>query len=83
MSAPRLSMQEALQMLADAFAEPAPLASDMRRDEVAGWDSMGALMLMAELDDRFGLQLSAEQSKAMQVVDDVLDFLRQHGVLDG
>lgn len=70
-------------MLADAFAEPEPLRADMQRDDVAGWDSMGALMLMAELDERFGLQLTAEASRAMQSVGDVLEYLDANGVLDG
>lgn len=83
MSAVRISEQAALAMLAEAFSEAAPLAPAMRRDEIDGWDSMGALMLMAELDERFGLQLDAEASRAMRSVGDVLDYLRGHGVLDG
>ena len=77
-----LSTAEALRMLGEAFAEPAPLAPDMSRDDVDGWDSMGALMLMAELDERFGLQLTAEESRDMRRVGDVLEYLRAHGVLD-
>ncbi|KAF1722720.1 acyl carrier protein [Pseudoxanthomonas wuyuanensis] len=83
MSAARITIAEAVQMLADAFAEPADeLAPERSRDDIGGWDSMGALMLMAELDERFGLQLDAEQSKAMRSVGDVLAYLRAHGVLD-
>ncbi|WP_411831853.1 acyl carrier protein [Pseudoxanthomonas mexicana] len=83
MSEGRLTTEQALAMIAEAFAEPAPLSPATRRDDVAGWDSMGALMLMAELDERFGLQLDAEESRAMRQVGDVLDYLRRHGVLDG
>lgn len=79
---PRITAAEALRMLTDAFDETALLTPDMQRDDVAGWDSMGALMLMAELDERFGLQLTAETSRAMRQVGDVLDYLRLHGVLD-
>ena len=82
MSAVRLTRDDALAMLADAFAEPGPLNAGMQRDDVVGWDSMGALMLMAELDERFGLQLTAEQSKAMGSIGDVLGYLQAHGVLD-
>lgn len=83
MNAERISEEEALVMIASAFAEVEPLVPSMRRDDVTGWDSMGALMLMAELDERFGLQLDAESSRAMRKVSDVLDYLRTHGVLDG
>ena len=79
---PRLTAAEALQMLTEAFAETSVLTPDMLRDDVSGWDSMGALMLMAELDERFGLQLTSEASKAMHQVSDVLDYMRQQGVLD-
>lgn len=83
MSAVRISEHEALAMITEAFAEAEPLTPSMQRDDIAGWDSMGALMLMAELDERFGLQLEAEDSRAMRQVSDVLDYLRSHGVLDG
>ncbi len=83
MNTTRISEQDALAMLGDAFSEDAPLTPAMLRDDVAGWDSMGALMLMAELDERFGLQLDADTSRAMRRVGDVLDYLRSHGVLDG
>jgi acyl carrier protein len=42
---------------------------------------MGALMLMAELDERFGLELTAEVSRRMRRIGDVLDFLHRQGVL--
>ena len=77
-----ISEREALQLLAETFAEPVEhIRPDLQRANIAGWDSMGALMLMAEFDERFSLELTAETSKKMQCVADVLDFLRQHGVL--
>jgi len=72
-----LTTNEVLQMLADCFAEPVEeIIPGRARDDIAGWDSMGALMLMAELDERCNLQLSAEQSKRLRSVADVLDYLR-------
>jgi acyl carrier protein len=84
MSTRMLSVPEAIAMLAEAFDEPpAQLSPQCRRDDIAGWDSMGALMLMAELDERFGLQLDAEHSRTLQSIADVLAYLRDNGVLDG
>ena len=69
-------------MLAECFGTvPGALAAATDRDAIPGWDSMGALMLMAELDDRFELELAAEASRAMRSIGDVLAFLRNHGVL--
>jgi acyl carrier protein len=77
-----ITVAEALQMLADCFeTEASALHADTPRDSLPGWDSMGALALMAELDERFNLDLSAEASRRMQRVGDVLDHLRSHGHL--
>ncbi len=79
-----ITKDEALAMLADCFmAEAGSLGPETARDAIAGWDSMGALMFIAELDERFGIELTAEDSRAMTRVADALDFLRARGVLVG
>lgn len=83
-AAPALTDTEALDMLAECFMEaPGSLTPERRRETIAGWDSMGALMLIAELDERYGLELTADDSRAMRSVADALAFLRRHGVLAG
>ncbi len=82
MSQTSITVAEALAMMADAFNEPLEnVRPDTARDKIIGWDSMGALMLIAEIDERFGIELSAEVSRQMRQVQHVLDFLAQHGVL--
>jgi acyl carrier protein len=77
-----LGHEEALAMLADCFGESAEALSPGRhRESIPGWDSMGALMFMAELDERFGLELDAETSRAMTSIEDALAFMRRHGAL--
>jgi acyl carrier protein len=77
-----ISTAAALQMLSEAFDEPVEnLTPDTDRDSLAGWDSMGALTLMAELDERFGIVLTAEQSAQMRHIRDVLALLQSHGAL--
>jgi acyl carrier protein len=81
-SARSLSAPEALDMLAECFNEaPGSLTPARPREDIVGWDSMGALMLIAELDERFAIELSAEDSRAMRSVADALNYLKQHGVL--
>lgn len=66
-------------MLGEAFMEsPADLPVERSRDSIPGWDSMGALALIAEIDERFGIELSAEESRQMKCIGDALDFLRKH-----
>lgn len=77
-----ISLSDALDMLAECFNMPADaLHADLERDAIDDWDSMGSVMLMAELDERFGLELTAEVSREMKRIGDVLEFLRVHGVL--
>ena len=77
-----LSTAEALEMLAECFNEPIEsVVPEALRESLPGWDSMGALMLIAELDERFGIELTADVSRAMTRVSDALAFLREQGVL--
>lgn len=77
-----LTTPQALEMLAGCFMEPAEkLLPDRARGDIAGWDSMGALLLIAELDERFGIELSADASRGMKSVADALSFLRLNGAL--
>ena len=77
-----ISLRDALDLLAECFNMPADaLHADLQREAIDDWDSMGSVMLMAELDERFGLELTAEASREMTRIGDVLDFLRLHGVL--
>ena len=69
-------------MLAETFDEPVKrITPDTTRDSLAGWDSMGALSLMAELDERFSIELTADASRTMTRIADVIELLRQHGAI--
>ena len=82
MTTGQLTLDQALQMLAEAFNEPvANLRPERLRGTVVGWDSMGALMLIAELDDRFGIELVADDSRKMRSIGDALEFLRARQIL--
>lgn len=82
MSVNRLSTEQALCMLAETFDEPVErITLHTTRDSLAGWDSMGALSLMAELDERFNIELTADASRKMARIADVIDLLRQHGAI--
>lgn len=77
-----VTVNDALAMLAECFNLPAQdVHADLQRDAIDDWDSMGALMLMAELDERFGIELTADVSRQMTNIGDVLAFLRTHGAL--
>jgi len=77
-----ISESEVLELLASAFEEPVnELRADVTKDAIPGWDSMGALALMAAFDEKLGLELTAAEFRNMQKVGDILDFLQQRGAL--
>jgi acyl carrier protein len=75
-----ITTPDALQMLSDIFEMPV-LDAHTSRTAIAAWDSMGALSLMAELDERFQIELTADASRSMNSIADVLALLSLHRVL--
>ena len=77
-----IAVEEAFAMIATSFNEPVEnIRADTARDALAGWDSMGVLMLTAEFDERFSCELTSEESGRMRSVADILEFLRARGLL--
>ena len=74
-----MTLPEALKWIADLFEEPPdninPLTS---REEIAAWDSLGMLSLLAGLDENFDIRLPVEKSNGLRTVGDILEVLRQH-----
>ena len=77
-----MTRDEAMTWLAGVFEEPpGSLHPDTPRDEVRGWDSLGVLSLMADLDEKFDIRVSEKEMAAMTKVQDVLDLLNRSGKL--
>ena len=77
-----MSEKDLLLWLCNLFEEPpGRLRSETSRDDVAAWDSLGVLTLMAALDAEFNVRLSGEQANAMACVGDILSIVRGHGKL--
>lgn len=73
---------EALRWIAELFEEaPENIRSDTPRSDIATWDSLGVLTLMADLNERFDITLTAEQIGGMASVADLLEVLRSNGKL--
>ena len=77
-----VSEDQALDWLAQVFQEPRDkITPETPRDAIASWDSLGVLMLMAELDEKFNIVLSDQEMQGMNKVGDVVAVLREHGQL--
>ena len=73
---------EALQLITKTFGEmPENIRPDTPRDDIPNWDSIGAISLMAELDEQFGIMLEEKELDSMTRIDDILEVLRKHGKL--
>jgi acyl carrier protein len=77
-----MTRDEALVWVATVFEEPPEnVRSETVKDEIRGWDSLGVLTLMADLDEKFQIQLSEEDIDGLAAVADILSLLKQRGVL--
>lgn len=75
-----MTQQEALDWIAEIFEEsPGDLSPETHRTDVAAWDSLGVLTLMAELDTEFDIVLTEEDVQGMETVNDILDILKRQG----
>lgn len=73
-----MTTEDALKWIADLFEEPAGrIALDTTRDEIAAWDSLGTLTLMAGLDEQFDIQLTADQIATLKTVRDLVELLQR------
>lgn len=79
----RIAPDAALGWLAELFeVPPDSLSPDTPRDAVTAWDSLGQLLLMSALDERFGIRLSQGEANGLRAISDILGILRRHGCLE-
>lgn len=77
-----MNATEVLALLAEIFDEPVGhVTAATPREQLPGWDSLGHLVLMAKLDERFGLRLSQTELDRLTSVSAILEVLEQHQVL--
>jgi acyl carrier protein len=77
-----ITAQDALAWIAEIFEEPpTSISRATRRADIAGWDSLGQLVLMSGLDQRFGIRLTPAELSSLTSVEDLLRILRDHACL--
>lgn len=78
-----MTQVEGVRWIAQLFDEdPSRLTADTVRADIPAWDSLGVLTLMASLDSDFGITLTDEQLDHIRRVDDILQLLRDHGLIE-
>jgi acyl carrier protein len=77
-----MNTSETLNWLAGLFEMPAgSITADTMREEIAAWDSLGVLTLIAGLDEQFNIQLKENEIQQMRSVKDVLNLLQSKGCI--
>ena len=75
-----MTEQAALAWIAGIFqVSPDSIRPESTRTDINTWDSMGVLLLMAGLDEEFGMILTDADMKGLQNVGDILALLRAQG----
>lgn len=66
------------QMLAgDAFAVKDPIELDSKLSELGGWDSFKHISLLMEVEQKFEVELSAEDGRKIQTIDDLVEIISE------
>jgi acyl carrier protein len=74
-----LTLTDALGWIAEMFEEPrANISPSTARTDIPAWDSLGQLILMSGLDQRFGIRLTQDELTGLGSVQDILDVLTRH-----
>jgi acyl carrier protein len=79
-----MTQADALKWVAEVFEEsPERITPEISRNQIASWDSLGVLSLMAGLNQSFEIVLSNEEIAGIQSVGDILNVLQKNGKLNG
>lgn len=77
-----MNANEALEWIAEMFQEPVEnVTPGTPRENIPGWDSLGVLTLMAEMDETFDILLEEEDLDALKTVNDIIELLKKNGKL--
>ena len=72
----QISTSQALSMIAEAINAPEDeVQPEAELEDLEWWDSMGVLLLMAELDERFSIILEEATINSFAKVSDILKIM--------
>lgn len=78
----KISEEEAIAMITRVINEEQQvLVRDTELVAIDSWDSMGILLLMSELDERFSIEVTEDQVTKIKTIGDIIDFMAEHGAI--
>lgn len=72
--------KEVAAIFADVFKYTGPLTLDTMRQDVAKWDSLQHMALVAAIEQTFAISLSMDEMIEIRSVKDICQILDRHGV---
>ena len=77
-----IAVAELLNLVEDLLnIDRGSITIETRLVNVPAWDSMGVLLLMAEMDERFGITLNEAALAKLKGTADIVEVVRQAGLL--
>jgi acyl carrier protein len=74
-----MTYEETLAWIADIFEESREnIHPELSRAEIATWDSLGTLTLLARLDEDLDIRLSEDELSELKKVQDIIEILKRH-----
>lgn len=72
--------QEIVSIFDDVFQHEGVITTETSVEDVARWDSLRHVALVAALEETFGISLSMDEMMEIRSVDDIQRLLGRHGV---
>ena len=77
-----MEIQKGLEWVTDILSvQGRVLTPEDTRHTVAEWDSLGDLMLLSGLDEKFGIVVSADDLSAINSIAEILELMEKNNAL--
>jgi acyl carrier protein len=74
-----IDREELSKWLCELFEEPLEnITPETSREDIPGWDSLGVLVLMANLDEKFGIVLTENEITDLKCVGDIFQLIENN-----
>ena len=69
---------EIIDLIANAFdVDSSKIDLNTKRDDIEEWDSMGMLVLMADLDEQLGIEIDEDAFESLETINDIVTLVNQ------
>lgn len=78
-----MTTSEMLTWLGELFdTDSNSLTLETKKEDIPAWDSLGVVMLMADLDEKFNITISNEELEALDSINAIFKFLMEKDLIE-